>query len=266
MGLPQEKITHALGMLELFLNRKKAKVREFMRLAGTLNFLTRALCFGNPFLRRIYETIRGMEWHLGWRARVGYELKQDLLMWKEFLLSEPFYKRFVDTGHLSSEEVQWFTDASGSPDLGYGCYLGGTWFQQRWPPGFIATGKTSTCLLELIAVVASILKWANKFPNKKVLLHCDNQATVQILNKLTLKCKYCMEIVRVIVGTCMVHNFRVEALYVNTLDNGIADSLSRFQQERFFQLVRGVQLRQVSPPPFLHKMLMRLHMRMQSKA
>ncbi len=128
IGLPQEKLDKADKLIQKFLLKKGARVKQFLSLAGYLNFLTRALNYSRPYLRRIYDTIQPVHTHLQWHVKIPVEVKQDLLMWKGFLNTNPFYKQFIDHLEQSVKEVGWFTDASGHPQLGLGCFLNGQWF------------------------------------------------------------------------------------------------------------------------------------------
>ncbi len=247
IGLPQEKLDKAEKMIQNFLAKRGARVKQYLSLAGYLNFLTRALNYGRLYLRRIYDTIQPVHTHLQWHVKIPAEVKQDLLMWKGFLSTKPFYKQFIDHLEQSVSEVSWFTDASGHPRLGLGCFLNGQWFQARWPSGFV-TEETSTCYLELVAVALSIAKWAHLFENKRIRIHCDNRATVSVVNNLTLKCGNCMCLVRLITLVLMRHNARFRLQYMHTKENRIADSLSCFQERRFHELAPSAALHPVSLP------------------
>ncbi len=108
--LPQEKLDKADCIIQFFLKARKATVKQFMCLAGQLNFLTRALNYGRPFLRRIYDKFshlgyRSMRWHL----RINKEVKEDLLMWSSFLTTDPHYKTFIDHLETPATEVAWYS-------------------------------------------------------------------------------------------------------------------------------------------------------------
>ena len=53
MSIPEKKRSKALRMVRQFQLKRKATVREIQILAGILNFLTRAIHPGRPFLRRV---------------------------------------------------------------------------------------------------------------------------------------------------------------------------------------------------------------------
>ena len=55
LSLPEDKRLSALNRLSKFLDSKKATVRELQQLAGTLNFLCKAVHPGRVFVRRMYS-------------------------------------------------------------------------------------------------------------------------------------------------------------------------------------------------------------------
>ena len=79
--------------------------------------------------------------------------------------------------------------------------------------------------------------WDPMFVNKKIVLRIGNQVLVVIVNKKTSKSKHVMKLVRALVLALMRFNIRVRALHIEGKLNDIADSLSRFQMDRFRLLV-----------------------------
>ncbi len=226
-----------------------------MSIAGHLNFLTRALNFGCPFIRRLYDAVGPWMMKKRRHLKIHEGIKQDMEMWKDFLSTKPYCKSFIEYLELPGEEVNWMTDASGAAQLGFGCYLNGYWIAERWPEDVIKPDNcTSTCFLELLALVCSVEKWVHLFRNKRVKIHCDNQAVVAVFNNCTSRCSKCMFLIRMMVGTCMKENFRAQAMFIRTEDNVLADSLSRLQLQKIFQLNPAARGKQVKPPPSLWPM------------
>ena len=72
--------------------------------------------------------------------------------------------------------------------------------------------------------------------NKKVLFLSDNEAVVYILNNKTSKSDRVMSLLRPIVYWTLVSNIFLKSKHLPSVDNSIADSLSRGQVGRFRQL------------------------------
>ena len=123
-----------------------------------------------------------------------------------------------------------------------GAYCGNSWMAMKWNKGFIASKKPSIDYLELYALTAAIITWVPNYKNRFLRLYCDNNAVCGMVNKSSMGKKNCMVLVRLIVLTCLVNNVSIKVEYIKTLDNDIADSLSRQQWSRFKYLTRKLRM------------------------
>ena len=94
-----------------------------------------------------------------------------------------------------------------------------------------------------------MLNWLKLFKNKKIVLFCDNEAVVNMINNNSSKCKQCMILIRIIVLESLSNNARVFARYVRSGDNGKADALSRLNFRRFWSLAKGAMNSEPSDIP-----------------
>ena len=244
--LPCEKIAKARNMLVSIRNQKrvgkphKMKVVQLQKICGYLNFLCKAIVPGRAFTRRLYSHLCGNNLKLHHHIRVTAEMLADFAMWEIFLLEPAAYAApFLDFAEmLQASEINFYTDASKQRFLGFGGFCDSSWMQQRWGCDFIQFCNPSIEYLELFAVVAAVLAWIDRFRNRRVILFVDNESVKFMINKNSTGCKHCMTLIRLMVLHCMKLNVRVYAKHVGTKLNGIADSLSRFQNARFRRLTR----------------------------
>ena len=103
--------------------------------------------------------------------------------------------------------------------------------------------------LEYFPVVVALSLWKNKFAHSKLLFHIDNMAVVHIINQSTSKSERVMNLVRKLVLTCLEFNTCIQAAYIPTKQNFIADSLSRSQWGRFRRLAPQADPSPVPLPP-----------------
>ena len=75
---------------------------------------------------------------------------------------------------------------------------------------------------------------------KRIQLYCDNQGVVEVINSRRSNVPRVMDLVRDLTLCTLQHNFYFRAVHVPGINNNIADSLSRFQMERFHQLAHRV--------------------------
>ena len=135
----------------------------------------------------------------------------------------------------TTHKIRFYLDASATAALGFGCILDKNWIFSKWEDNFIETVKPSIEFLELYALCAGIFTWENhdSLTNCHITVFCDNTAVVNMINNITSKCKLCMYLIRMIVLNGLIFNRRLNAKYVKSKENGLADSLSRMQLDRF---------------------------------
>ena len=122
MMIPEDKRKKALDLVGIFLSKKKATVREIQVLAGTLNFLNKAIHPGRPFMRRMYTKYahiadKGCQLKPHYHVRLDDEFRKDCKIWETFLLNQSAVCRpFIDIEDpehtLFAEHIDFATDAS----------------------------------------------------------------------------------------------------------------------------------------------------------
>ncbi len=236
----QEKIRKALRV-------QKLTLREIQSLVGSLSFVCRAVPPGRAFLRRLIDSQVGVRqsWH---KIRLTVGAKADLNMWLVFLANYNGATIFSDQMWLGDQDVQFFTDASGG--IGFGGFYNGWWFQGKWPSQQFASDH-SIAWLEMFPIVVAVALWGNMLKGKRIVLRCDNEAVVTIINKQSSKCSQIMKLVRFLVLQCLKHNVQFYARHVPGKENNVADSLSRFQMPRFWEAAPGAMREPVPVPQFL---------------
>ena len=195
MCIPQEKTTKALQLIEHFLNRRKATVLDFQRICGTLNFLCKCIVPGRPFLRRLYIKSSNLKQHH--HVNITAENKMDLRIWQVFLNHPTAYCRpFIQKGILDAKMLDMYSDASRNFSLGFSAYCGSEWTWGQWDKEFCEQTQPSIEYLELFAVTVAVMNWLRLFPNRRIILFCDNQAVVNMINNNSSSCKNCMVLIR----------------------------------------------------------------------
>ena len=234
--IPEEKVSKALDLVEDFLNKNKKKVtiHQLQQLCGLLNFLCRCVVPGRAFTQRLYAHMEGKNLLPHHHIRITEEMKLDLLVWEKFL-SFPgiFCHPFIDFKEWDASEINLYSDASHHFEKGFGAYCEQQWTFGVWNKPFMEAKEPSIEYLELFGVTVAVLLWIHKFQNKRVVLFCDNESAVHMINNSSSKCRNCMVLIRIITAHSLMNNVRVFARHVRTQANGIADSLSRLQFRRF---------------------------------
>ena len=234
--VPVNKVTKALQLINMIVEKKSHKVtlRQLQKVCGFLNFLSRCIVPGRAFTRRLYLSTKNFNGKLKphHHVRVTGEMKQDLIMWKEFLSHPTIYCRpFADfTDVVTAYQVNFFSDASMT---GFSALCYSNWMTKKWDLKYVRRMKLDIECLELFALVAAAETWIHKFKNRKIIVYCDNQNVCRAVNKTSTSCMKCMVLVRKLIFKCMTENVDIFAQYIKSKANKFADMLSRDQLTDF---------------------------------
>ena len=145
----------------------------------------------------------------------------------------------MDVEDIEADTLDMYSDASRNFKLGFGAYCGSEWTYGQWDFDFMTRFEPSIEYLELYAVTVGVLNWIKLFQNRRIVLFCDNEAVVHMINSTTSSCKNCMVLLRIMILEGLIQNVRVYARHVGTKANGKADALSRMDLHRFWRLENG---------------------------
>jgi hypothetical protein len=228
--LPTDKIEKCIQCIANFLTRKKVTLKELQSLIGLLNFACSVVTPGCAFLRRLIDLIRGIS-QPHFFIRLNRNVKGGLCIWQTFLSSFNGRSLFLDDTWSNNHKLNLYTDASGA--IGFGALFGREWCYGKWPENWL---KYSIAMLEFYPIVLSLCLWGHRMRNQCVLFFTDNESLVSVINKQTSKDSDLMTFVRTMVLVCLQNNILFKAKHIAGSRNVLADSLSRFQVQKFLQL------------------------------
>ena len=223
------------------ITKRKMTVKQIQKLCGFLNFLCRSIVPGRAFTKCLYAYTSHKALRPHHHVQVTHEIKSDLHTWCTFLQHPSMYCRpFIDfTSFWTAEQIQMYSDARKNSRLGWGAICQNSWTYAIWNPEFIINENPSIEYLELFAVLVAVTNWIDRFSNKRIVLFCDNQSVVAMINSTTSLCQNCMVLIRKLVLHSMIHNIRVFAHYIPSKNNIFADLLSRNKIQHFRELGKG---------------------------
>lgn len=170
-------------------------------------------------------------------------------MWHTFLESYNGRSVWME-GPVSNCDMDLVTDAAGS--TGYGAFFQGQWSAEAWPDFWVEAGFTrNLVLLELFPVVLAVELWGERWRNLKIRLNCDNMGVVQVINRLSASSPPVIRLLRHLVLRCLQINVFLYAVHIPGVDNTLADSLSRFQWDRFRELAPAAETEGIPCPGWL---------------
>ena len=124
----------------------------------------------------------------------------------------------------------------------------------KWDSEFIKAADPSIAYLELYELVGTVLNWIHNYKNKRIILFCDNQSVVQMVNNTTSSCKNCMVLIRILVLKSLTENVRIFAKYIKSKDNRASDYLSHLKICQFKSLPQIWDTYPTPIPDQLHPM------------
>ena len=229
-SLPEDKVIKFMGYIDQIMATKSATLKQVQSLTGMLNFACAVVEPARAFSRRLYDLTLGVT-QSHHRIKITRAVKEDLHVWKTFLLSFNRKSFFLDFHFLSQHLLRFYTDSSST--IGFGGYFGSHWFSGLWSSQCL---RLNIALLEIFPIYLSLMFWGRELSNKCVMVMSDNQAVVHILNNHTSKDPSIMIIVRLIVLSCMKNNIVIRSQHLPGRYNTLADLLSRNQvQQAKFQ-------------------------------
>ena len=206
----------------------------YKSLLGHINFACRVIYPGRAFvvsyLLSLSTTVKALHHHI----KLTNECRLDLKMWSLFLSQWNGVSFFLDEDETYAEDLEFYTDAT---PVSFGGYFQGKWFYGRFNKDLVPKScKASMALFELYPIVMAAVLWGNEWCRKRIVVNCDNSASVEIINKRRSKIPFITKFVRKLVWHQAKHNFIIRARLIGTATNVIADSLSRLQIDKFRQL------------------------------
>ena len=234
-SLPEEKLLRVREVMRGALTLDVFTKRDLLSLLGHLNFAMRVIPQGRSFVSRLLVLARSVK-SLGDRVVLDEGCRSDLAFWSRLCDGWNGVSFFYNDGFDSSATLRLYTDAA--PSVGFGGIFGKDWFSSPWPTELtpLADLVLSTALMELYPIVVASLLWGHLWARKHILFFCDNEATVNIINKGRSDVPAINRFMRRLTWLSVQGNFIFRAQHVPGLDNGIADSLSRFDFQRFRRL------------------------------
>ena len=117
VAIPKDKQERIEKQLLEVIQSKKTTVKKIQSLAGSLNFITRAVPHGRPFTQKMYDLVAGLQ--LNWHVSVTSEVKRDCHMWLRFIRG---YGGWTQIHTPQTPMVLLYTDAATMADLGWGAW------------------------------------------------------------------------------------------------------------------------------------------------
>ena len=206
-------------------NKRCVPVRKLAKLAGQAQFLYLAIPAARFYLRELHNVMSTKDSWAGY-VRVTRQLKRDLEWWRNVPQASNGRPIFapVETCYLHCD----------SSSFGWGAVLNDTSEARGfWPRPDLDQHITWK---ELKAVRLAVEAFLPQLRGRRVLLHEDNTAVVQILTHLTSRSADLMNELRKLWYLLDVNGIHIRPQYIRSAANIWADRLSRILDDSDWQL------------------------------
>ena len=136
-------------------------------------------------------------------------------------------------------EIRWSRpDAKMSTDTcltACGGWSEGDYFHSQFPKAVLQQPNVRINELECLAIVIALKLWSNKYRGSNLLLYCDNQSTVQIVNKGHARNRFAQKCLHEIVWICANSDLWIKVVYSSSKTNRLADLCSRFALKKDYK-------------------------------
>ena len=133
--VPDDKRMDILKMLQQMLHKRKATSLDLQSLAGKLNFLSKAVPAGRPFIQSAYQAFAGIPQnrHIDLKGN----LLADLRMWKTFLLQFRGWQPIISKQNRAKTAIELLQKCPATPHWAGGAFLPSKklWMFQQWDKG-----------------------------------------------------------------------------------------------------------------------------------
>ena len=205
--LPEEKLSRLKQELSRCSLRKTITKRELQSLTGLLQFATKVIRPGRPFLRQLYA-MQSIGSHPGHHIRLNAAARADIMWWYLFAEEWNGISMLWDSSTLLPE-FNVFSDASGS--WGCGAYWGFRWFHFSWTDHL---QLLPIAVKELIPVVVAAALFGRQWKGHLIQFSVDNMAVVHVLNSTYSRDSHLMHLVRTLVFLAACFDFWFIAKYI----------------------------------------------------
>ncbi len=233
ISVPPDKLVDIKCVLRSWLTREKASLRQVQSLIGKLQSITRCVRVSRVFLSRLLRFLRSITHAKPHQMHsLTTSFHKDILWWHQFV------DQFNGMSLLPS--LKWSQpDSVITSDAclsGCGALIwtdqGCEYFHTEFP-SFIMGLELCVNALELLSVIVAVKLWCNKVCHSCLVLNCDNQVSVQVINSGRTRIPFLESCLRELSFFCARSDIDIRGHHVAGVENRLADHLSRWHLSDF---------------------------------
>ena len=216
VAVPQEKRENICQMCTQWVGRQKCSKKQLQSLLGSLLYISKCVRGSHFFLNRMLDTLRS---HFG-RDNISLDVNfhRDLNWFLKFL---PYFNGTAFFNHTPMRKV---IELDACLE-GLGAIYRNQVYSIRIPKNF---KNYNIVHLEMLNILVALRVWSHQWTATKILLKCDNQAVVSVLNSGKTQDLTLGAMARNISMLLAIHDIELQVIHILGSDNKVADLLSRW--------------------------------------
>ena len=249
ISLPIKKVEKVKHFLDHWKDRKSGTKRKLLSLVGLLQHCSQAIPLSKIFLRRLIDRAHSVA-ELHYFVHLTLWERDDLNWW--YSLFDQWNGRclFHFAGFEKAPEV--FVSSDSAANYGFGAIYNNEWFAGEWPDG---TESLSISVKEMIPIVLAAFIWGSSWKSKSVQFKSDNLAVVSCLRGGFCRDRHLAFLLREVSTFAILLNFSFSSSHVAGRENVLADALSRFKFQEFFNSTKQTMVQRDVPPNLLRRLV-----------
>ncbi len=237
LEVTKDRLAEILDLLGLWGSKVVATRQEVQSIIGKLSFIASVVRPGRVFIARLLNFLRGLP-DRG-QHQLPIEFHKDLAWWATYLPRYNGVTMMPLQGWSPPDQVF----ASDACLLGCGAYNKelGQFFHADFPV-YIQEAAGHISSLELLTVVVACKIWGRYWAGKRILVNCDNDASVVVMNSGRTRDVFMQACLRELEFAAASYQFEIKGVHIPGVSNRIPDALSRWslgaeQEKRFWELI-----------------------------
>ena len=233
VSIPADKLQEIIQLCAYWTTKTYCSKQDLQSLLGSLLYVTRCVKHSRYFLNRMLQMLRNNVQSR--KILITPDFRKDLPWFNQFL-TQYNGVTYYDTNYCHTEV---HLDACLS---GLGASFESMVYALPIPKNH---NNYNIVHLELLNIVVALKVWAVHWSNRRIKLHCDNMAVVEVIQKGRARDATLALMARNVWLTCALFNIQILVCHIPGKDNTLADLLSIWQ----FSAANYTQLLQILPQP-----------------
>lgn len=221
LEIDEGRVHELLDLMKEWLVRKAAKRKELESVLGKVMFVASCVRPGRIFVSRLLNFLWGLP--RGQVVKLDPEILRDFYWWAQFLPSYNGISMMPLEGWSNPDAVL----ATDSCLVGCGGVTESQFFHSTFPEAIARQGLHINAL-ELLTLTVALKLWGSTLIGKRILVFCDNMASVQVLNSGASRDLFSQACLREVCWFAARYQFEVRGKHLPGVSNRLPDLLSRW--------------------------------------